>query len=310
MSIESCRQYFDIFLETMLKVYGPRYLNRHPTVEEMREIVKEYENDGFPGCLGCIDCMHIKWKNCPRALKGLYRNPKDGRGATITCEAWCDASLYCWHWFAGRCSTNNDITVFENSPLLIDILNNERKMRLPEGYKMNGAVRQWIMYFLVDGIYPSYAIFVGPRKDQTSEKDQFMTKRQESRRKDVERLFGCLQGRFRILRNEIFSWSDDAIIQISSVCVILHNLMFSKNSEENEVDENGVNVNCITEYLNENTDEVDVHSGEIADTNNMVEGSRLEELLHHSDVVRNRSRHCELREALTSHLWNVRGRRE
>ena len=143
ISAESCRQYFAIVVETILEVFGAQCLNRHPNADEMKRITGEYENDGFVGCLGCVDCMHIKWKNCPRLWKGLYRNPKDGRVATITAEAWCDSNLYCWHWFVGRCETNNDITDMANSPLLIDLLNKERHVRLDNGYVLDGIRRQW-----------------------------------------------------------------------------------------------------------------------------------------------------------------------
>ena len=39
---------------------------------------------------------------------------------------------------------------------------------------------------------------------------------QESARNDVERFFGTLQGRFKILRTDFHKWSDEAIIKIKS----------------------------------------------------------------------------------------------
>ena len=52
-----------------------------------------------------------------------------------------------------------------------------------------------------------------------------MSKAQESVRKDIERLFGVIQGRFRILRNELLKWSDTSIIEILNVCAIIHNMI-------------------------------------------------------------------------------------
>ena len=72
--------------------------------------------------------MHLNWKNCQLAFKGQYHNQKDGKLAKISCEALCDSSLYCWHWLAGRCDTNNDLTVMRYSPLFIDIFR-EKKNR-------------------------------------------------------------------------------------------------------------------------------------------------------------------------------------
>lgn len=166
--------------------FGSVLLNREPDVMELQEIVNNYENAGFPGCLGCLDCMHLKWKNCPRSLKGQYHNPKDGKLATISCEAMCDRNLYCWHWYAGRCGTNNDITVLDNSPLINDILSSRRRMSIPGGYSVNGVMRSWLLYILVDGIYPDWAIFVGPNHAPLNDKERHMTKRQEAVRKNIE----------------------------------------------------------------------------------------------------------------------------
>ena len=199
MSAESSRKYFFVFLRAMLATYGEKYLNRHPSVQEMRSIEKLYSRAGFPGCIGCVDTMKIKWKNCPKVLKGQFHNPKDGKLAALSCEAWTDRNLFCWHWFCGRPGTNNDITVVDNSPLFCDIFSGKRSVILPEGFSVNGERRQWMSYFLVDGIYPNWAIFVKPNHTPLNEQEAYMTKRQEAVRKDIERLFGCLQSRFLIV---------------------------------------------------------------------------------------------------------------
>ncbi|XP_050211747.1 uncharacterized protein LOC126661908 [Mercurialis annua] len=55
-------------------------------------------------------------------------------------------------------------------------------------------------YYLVDGIYPSWSIFIKTiPSPQTNKHKQFATT-QESARKDVERAFGVLQGRLSIIR--------------------------------------------------------------------------------------------------------------
>lgn len=95
MSVESQRQYFMLFLRAVRALCGPRYLNREPTALELQQISDAYANRGFPGCVGCVDCMTIKWKNCPRAYKGQYHNPKDGKLAVLRCEETADSNLYC-----------------------------------------------------------------------------------------------------------------------------------------------------------------------------------------------------------------------
>jgi Plant transposon protein len=65
-----CPQAFKLFVRTVLHVFGPRYLNRDPSVAELRRITAEYAEEGFNGCIGSVDCMHISWKQFPLELKG------------------------------------------------------------------------------------------------------------------------------------------------------------------------------------------------------------------------------------------------
>ena len=69
-------------------------------------------------------------------------------------------------------------------------------MRLPHGFKTAGITRSWLMYYLYDGIYPSYAIFVKPIHALIIDAEKYMTKQQQATQKSVERLFSALQGRF------------------------------------------------------------------------------------------------------------------
>ena len=47
-------------------------------MEELRDVLLMYEDAGFPGCLGCIDCMHIHRKTAQKQLKGSITIPKTG----------------------------------------------------------------------------------------------------------------------------------------------------------------------------------------------------------------------------------------
>ena len=94
--------------------YGPEFLNRAPTLEELRSIQTQFADKSLPGCVGSVDCMAVKGKNCPKSWKGQYNNPRHGKLSCVTVEAMCDASLYCWHVYVGRASTNNDVTVAES----------------------------------------------------------------------------------------------------------------------------------------------------------------------------------------------------
>ena len=314
MSVESQHQAFMLTFNAIHGRFGPMYWNRMPTECELRATIEQYEACGFPVCMGAIDCMHLHWKNCPLAFKGQYHNPKDGKVTTISCEALCHSSLYCWHWFSGRCGTNNDITVLRHSLLFIDILNGKRRMELPEGYKINGITRQWLFYMLSDGIYPQWCIFAKPNNAPMTESESIYTKTQESVRKDIERFFGVLQGRFRILRHELHEWSDYLIILISQVCVILHNMiidMWERGELKSEVDEDGDTIDVVSEFAGDTSDVLgSVESGGVIGTSSdepESTASPFEVLQEKSAIVMSEERHVQLQAELTKHLWSRRG---
>lgn len=55
-----------------------------------------------------------------------------------------------------------------------------------------GQHRDWYLYYLVDGIYPEWAINVKPDNVPFNTREQAMTKSHEGHPKDFERLFGVL----------------------------------------------------------------------------------------------------------------------
>ena len=100
-------------------------------------------------------------------------------------------------------------------------------MRLPEGYVINGTHRFWHLYYLVYGIYPDWSIFVKPFKAALTVKDYLLDNVQEGCRKDTERLFSVLKGRFKLLCRDTHVWSDTEVIEIVQTCVVIHNVIIS-----------------------------------------------------------------------------------
>ncbi len=238
------------FCNDVIAFYGPRFLNRRPTRQELDIISSTYESVGFPGCIGSVDCMKLFWKNCPFYEKGQLLNTKESsKLATVVCEAWCDHDLYCWHWFPGRAGTNNDLTVLYSSPLFQDIFNGLFNISKSDGYTIPPSTAKRIMnYFLVDGIYPDWPIFAKPIHNAVNIIKKFFSARQEATRKDVERLFGVLQSRFGVLRLEFETWDLTTIIAISNTCVILHNMIIRMQQDGEFYEEVG-DINVVTELL-------------------------------------------------------------
>ncbi|XP_071739481.1 uncharacterized protein [Rutidosis leptorrhynchoides] len=70
----------------------------------------------------------------------------------------------------------------------------------PSPFEVNGR-RYERGYYLGDGIYPDWAMLVKTPHNPTDEPRKKIKRFQESARKNIERAFGVLQGRFAMLKN-------------------------------------------------------------------------------------------------------------
>lgn len=114
-----CMKQFDSF---MAKEFAAEFL-RKPTKKDLQEIVKLHEAiHGVPGMLGSLDCMHVNWKNCPKAWEGSFKKGQ-GKPNTIVLEAMCDYHLWFWHVSFGHPGSLNDLNILDVSPLFETLRN-------------------------------------------------------------------------------------------------------------------------------------------------------------------------------------------
>ena len=78
--------------------FGPSYL-RSPTLEDLQRILTRNAERGMPRCIGSLDCSHWEWRNCPKAIAGMYRNRHGKR--FVVMETVCDEDLWIWHILEG-----------------------------------------------------------------------------------------------------------------------------------------------------------------------------------------------------------------
>ncbi|GJU61203.1 ALP1-like protein [Tanacetum coccineum] len=175
---------------------------------------------GFPGMLGSIDCMHWEWKNCPVSWQGQYGRG-DKKYPTIMLEAVASQDLWIWHAFYGMAGANNDINVLDNSSLFDDLLDDLAPV-VP--YVVN-EVQYRNGYYLADGIYPEWASFVKSFTVATDPKHTYFKQRQESARKDVERAFGVLQGRWGLIQQPARAYEVNTLRRIMYAGIIMHNMI-------------------------------------------------------------------------------------
>ena len=140
-------------VKVVVSFFSEEYL-RSPNNNDIARLLVVGQHRGFPGMLGSINCMHWKWKNCPSKWKGQYVGHT--RDPTIILEIMASYDLWIWHAFFGLPGSHNDINVLERSSVFSELAEGRAPL---VNYSINGYdYSMW--YYLVDGIYPSWATFV------------------------------------------------------------------------------------------------------------------------------------------------------
>ncbi|XP_076885916.1 uncharacterized protein LOC143535585 [Bidens hawaiensis] len=94
----------------------------------------------------------------------------------------------------------------------------------PQAFFANGEHFKY-EYYLVDGIYNEWGILVQAYVAPVYDKRKYFTKKQESARKDIERVFGVLKKRWAMLANPIRFWTREKITEVVIMCISLHNMI-------------------------------------------------------------------------------------
>ncbi|XP_071740373.1 uncharacterized protein [Rutidosis leptorrhynchoides] len=84
-------------------------------------------------------------------------------------------------------------------------------------------------YYLADGIYPEWATLVKSFRNPIDPKQSKFKRYQESARKDIERAFEILQGRWTIVQHPARPYYIRKIRRIMLTCVILNNMITEDN---------------------------------------------------------------------------------
>jgi hypothetical protein len=279
------------FVEGVIAVFGERYL-RHPTKEDAERLLKIGERRGFPGMFGSIDCMHWQWERCPTAWKGQFTRG-DQKVPTIILEAVASHDLWIWHAFFGVAGSNNDINVLQQSHLFME----ELKGQAPRVQYMVNGNQYNTGYYLADGIYPEWAVFVKSISMPISDKDKLYAQEQEGKRKDIERAFGVLRRRWSVLKKPARLYDRGQLEKVVLACIILHNMIVEDEKKEEDIEENL--------DLNEAPSTVTVQEPEFSPEDYVP----FERVLQNEEDIRDRSAHIQLKKDLVEHIWNKHRRR-
>ena len=79
MSEASVEFFFGAFILHILEKYFE--------LDDTSAPVDYFQDEGFPGCVGFIDCTTSIWCTCPVQLHGQYTNPKDSKRPVVKFQA-------------------------------------------------------------------------------------------------------------------------------------------------------------------------------------------------------------------------------
>eukprot|EP00918_Siedleckia_nematoides_P024351 GHVU01052669.1.p1 GENE.GHVU01052669.1~~GHVU01052669.1.p1 ORF type:complete len:450 (-),score=62.87 GHVU01052669.1:1582-2931(-) len=217
------------FARAVNACFAEEYL-RDPTPADVMRLLSLHASKGWPGKLGSIDCMHWTWSACPSAVAGQYLGRK-GK-PTVVLEAVADANLWIWHAHFGFPGSLNDLNILDRSHVFDRLMLGQAPAA---SFTVNGNTYD-LPYMLADGIYPPWPVFVKTIEAPLDRKGQKYAKEQEASRKEVERTFGVLQARFRIIQQPFRMQKLEDMAAAIKCCMIIHNMMV-KYEVANEVTE-------------------------------------------------------------------------
>jgi Plant transposon protein len=156
-----------------------------------------------------------------------HQGHSDGGKKTMTLEAIVDHQRYIWQANFGDPGSLNDINVLDESSILGALLTGDMSIKT-KPYTINGNSKDW-MYFLVDGIYIEWSIFVNTYTNPLDHKKRMFSKRQETACKDIECTrylsVDVLVQRFHVLQCPLRGRFQEDLVSIVHACMILHNMV-------------------------------------------------------------------------------------
>lgn len=273
-----------------------KFMRKMTRADAERVATLHHNQHGIDGMIGSIDCMHVFWKNCPVAWQGQYKGKE--KKPSMVLEAMCDYQLWIWHAAFGYAGSQNDINIFDQSPLLESFIDGTFSVFVDFEYTINDEVFTKL-FMLADGIYPQLSRIVKTVDEPRGLGKKLYAKWQESCRKDIERAFGVLQRKFQILKRPIEQWFPTDITRIVESTIILHNMMVEHRINKGEKEDcsfyeiqDDERVNNVPIDYDEATDNIQQQNARLAINH------RLEDTYYNGSVMRQES----LPEFVTEHI--------
>ncbi|GKA56186.1 ALP1-like protein [Tanacetum coccineum] len=195
MGATTARKSLQIFCKVIMNLYGEEFLRKQTYTDIEKLYAYHNEKHGFPRM---FDCTNWSWANCLVAFKAQFSRGDHGPDPFILLEVIASNDLWIWHAFFGVSGMNNDVNVLRQSPIFNDL----KSGRASDVPFVANNVPYKRGYYLTDRIYPQWSVLIKSIKNPgTNDHKRILYKtKHEAARKDVERAFGVLKQKWKIVK--------------------------------------------------------------------------------------------------------------
>ena len=173
--------------------YYAKHVHYPKTVNSIRATERVYRVQGFPGCVGSVDVVHMPWDAAPAVLNRLFYNGRKG-AATYASVVTVDNDCIALHATRAAPGALNDKTLVPDdeyhNALKTNTLYSDYKYDLLD--VSGNIVATKGVYTICDGGFNTHCTKMATISAPT-EFEAAWNERLESVRKDVERCFGQLK---------------------------------------------------------------------------------------------------------------------
>jgi Plant transposon protein len=143
----------------------------------------------------------------------------------VVLKALCDHHLYFWHLEYGLAGINNDVNILQLSDFYTTFLDGRldklEKVVVPYSIPNQPFTK---MFILLDEAYPRFDHFVKPMKFPILPEEKKFKEWQAACQKDIEHVFGVLQGQWQAVACSIQLWNIKDVAAMVKCCFCLHNM--------------------------------------------------------------------------------------
>lgn len=232
ISSQTHRAFFDEFCEVGANSMCPFWVKPPRTEETIRAAMKAYTAAGVPGAFTSTDGVRVRMWSCSHSLRNQNIGKEGYPVRTFQVSVGSNGEIFsCTRSWDGN---EPDITITAQDPFLLSIRDDAIYRDLDWEYFDEKGLRCLAKgaWSLVDNGYPDWVVLQCPVKAPFDDEERQWSEMMESLRKDVERVFGVLKQRFRVLKLGFGLQRFEAMERAFHTCCALHNYLLLRDESD------------------------------------------------------------------------------